>query len=103
MATQLVPNMVLDIVMHSAPTTLNSLTVVLTSSTGIHPPMIQIVELENGEPAALKWIFGKPTKSPQLSLFTHVKLLLNTNALLQRNAVIAQPTDLTHLATVIRM
>ena len=46
-----------------------------TSSDGTHLQVTQMPEKVNGELAALKWIFGKPTPSQVPSLLIHVTMM----------------------------
>jgi hypothetical protein len=70
--TKPVHNSELDTVMLNVHKTLNSLMEKLTLLDGSHPQLTQMLELDNMDPAALKWISGRPTLSLKLTLLIHV-------------------------------
>jgi hypothetical protein len=78
--TKLVPKWELDIVMLSAHMTLNGSMEKPICLTGNPAMMTPTRELEDMEPAVMKWTFGKPILWPRLTLLILVILMANSDA-----------------------
>jgi len=78
--TRQVPITVQDTVMLSALKILSSLMDKPMSSDGIHHQVILMLERENGELAALRWISGKPTLSQVPSLLILAPMMASGDA-----------------------